>query len=143
MTVSNSTRPVQSDLETNTKANPFDYGPVTGSHLFCVPAGVDPISAASKAWALEAAVKDILESGVERGLDVNLAFLCEHAMNAAIALREAVVKSPAGADVALEYSVRDAFSASLQNGMDGNLSFLCKHAMASALASMEARGELP
>ena len=133
----------QSVLKTNSKPVPFDFASAGNSYLFCVPAGVDPVLAASKAWALETAVRDMLELSVQGGgMDSNLSYLCEHAMNAAIALRQAVVSSKHQIR-ALESSVRDVLSAGAQNGIGGGLSFICQHAMTSAIDLMDADGEIP
>lgn len=67
----------------------FGYNHDNTQFDFLVNPAIDPSLANSQAWALEGAVKDMLRKSVGDGslMDVNLCFLCAHALDTAAALR--------------------------------------------------------
>jgi hypothetical protein len=64
--------------------------PVEGRHLLEVAEGVDCETARREAADLEDAVRRLLGGSIETGTDGSTAYLCEFALEAARALREAV-----------------------------------------------------
>lgn len=77
-----------------TSANFCDI-PAAGKHLMEIAPGLETDFALSKAECLDQAVRQLLTKAVnEGGLDVDIAFLCEFALDAAGALRFASGVTP-------------------------------------------------
>lgn len=89
MTITDSIQLEKTVSRMDLKRAPFGHIPADDSFLFYVPTGLNPVYALGKAQALESAVKDMLSLGVQGGMDSNLAYLCELALDAAGALRAA------------------------------------------------------
>lgn len=73
-----------------TTAKTFDFIPIADDSLMEVRAGIEVFFAQNKANALEAAVRGVMDMGVSNnGLDPDTLALCQFALDAAGALREA------------------------------------------------------
>lgn len=72
-----------------TTATDFREIPAEGRHLLAVAEGVEAATARREAADLEDAVRRLLGGSIETGADGSTAYLCEFALDAARALREA------------------------------------------------------
>ena len=73
-----------------TAARTFDFIPVADDSLMEVRPGIEVAFAERKASALESAVRGVMKVGVSNnGLDPDTLALCEFALDAAAALRQA------------------------------------------------------
>ncbi|MCC8364490.1 hypothetical protein LK996_15570 [Lysobacter sp. A6] len=75
--------------ESVTFAHTFSAIPAEGMDLFCIQAGVNVDTAVSMAQCLEECVRRFLHDSIVGGMDGQLAWLCEFAMEASEALRHA------------------------------------------------------
>ena len=74
---------------TATTDTEFRTIPIEGRPLLAVLAGVEVATARREAADLEDAVRGVLASAIETGAEGSTAYLCEFALEAARALREA------------------------------------------------------
>ena len=72
-----------------TTATDFREIPAEGRHLLAVVEGIEAATARREAADLEDAVRRVLGGSIETGADGSTAYLCEFALDAARALREA------------------------------------------------------
>jgi hypothetical protein len=72
-----------------TAATDFREIPAEGLHLLAVAPGVEGNTARREAADLEDAVRRLLGGSIETGADGSVVYLCEFALEAAWALREA------------------------------------------------------
>lgn len=78
-------------IRAKTLRTPFYDLPVHETHLFQVKEGVSADAAISFAWAVDGAVREVLQNVIAgNDMDANLAMLCKFAMEAADALRASV-----------------------------------------------------
>lgn len=81
--------PAQPRTRPETATVAFRSIPVEGRHLLEVAEGVDCETARREAADLEDAVRRLLGGSIETGTDGSAAYLCEFALEAARALRDA------------------------------------------------------
>jgi hypothetical protein len=74
---------------TTTTATDFREIPAEGRHLLTVAEGIEAAIACREAADLEDAVRRLLGGSIESGTDGSTAYLCEFALEAARALRQA------------------------------------------------------
>lgn len=74
---------------TTTNETAFREIPSEGRHLLTVAEGIEAATALREAADLEDAVRRLLGGLIENGTDGSTAYLCEFALEAARALREA------------------------------------------------------
>ena len=72
-----------------THETPFRDIPAQQRPLMLIASGVATATATREAEDLEHAVRQLLASGIETGMDGSLSFLCEFALEVASALRQA------------------------------------------------------
>jgi hypothetical protein len=75
-------------MSETTREIPFREIPAGQRSLLMVASGVDSTTALREAADLEDAVRRLLVIGTETGIDGSLAYLCEFALEMAIALRQ-------------------------------------------------------
>lgn len=74
---------------TTTTATDFREIPAEGRHLLAVAEGIEAATARREATDLEDAVRRLLGGSIETGTEGSTAYLCEFALEAAQALRQA------------------------------------------------------